>query len=249
MELVTQTGILTPLRAALLAREEAPSAAPVRVRNRLMTAVQKQCDLLAQTPEGRSALTAAAAADHDPLLRLIAATTIQRWDVEGARATLEDLVTRSGGTVVRPMTMTAALAVREGPGLAAALCLLNVDVPRRSAREAPEVSTAPVASELLDAAERVYNLAMNGGIDHAYEVVGEQFPAAADACDALGAHGEAVVLREVVALVGSLDATRKGRAAALRALSPRKDREIQALYERFCARDDLLDRLEAATEA
>lgn len=247
---MTETDALAALRAALRAREEAPRDAPVRVHNRLMTAVQKHCDLLAQTPEGRAALTAAAASDQDALLRLVSATTVQRWDVDRARTTLEDLVKLSGGTVVRPMTMTAALAVQGQPGGTAALCLLNLDQPQPTAQAAPPVvGKASVASDLLDAAERVYNLAMNGGLDHAYEAAGDHFPSAAEACDAIGASAEADLLRDVMALLASSrDGSRAGRAAALAALTPEQDEALQALNERFCGVDDLMERLEAAAE-
>lgn len=249
-EHVTRTDALAALRAALRAREDAPRDAPVRVHNRLMTAVHKQCDLLAQTPEGRSALAAATEADENPQLRLVAATTVQRWDVDRARATLEDLVKLSDGTVVRPMTMTAACAVRGEPGWSAALCLLNLDDPRPTTQVTPPtVGKVPVASGLLDAAERVYSLTMNGGIDHAYEQVGELFPAAAEACDAVGAEAEADMLRGVLALLGTgHDGTRTARAAALAALTSEQDKALQALNERFCAVDDLMARLEAAAE-
>ena len=222
----------------------------MRVHNRLMTAVHKQCDLLAQTAEGRGALTTAAASDHDALLRLVAATTVQRWDVDRARATLNDLVMLSGGTVIRPMTMTAALAVRDEPGRSAALCLLNLDHPRPTAQTAPTmIGNTPVASALLDAAERVYNLAMNGGIEHAYEAVGDQFTAAAEGCDAIGAGEEASALRDVMALLApSENGTRVGRAAALAALTAEGEAALQALDARFCNVDDLMERLEAAAE-
>lgn len=89
---------------------------------------------------------------------------MQRWDGAAARATLGQLVLLSGGTVARPLTMTAALAVPGGPGGSAALCLFDLDRPRPLTKtRGPAVSQLPVSGALLDAAERVYNLAMNGG--------------------------------------------------------------------------------------
>lgn len=120
--------------------------------------------MLAETPIGRERLTAAAVDDPDLLLRLVAATTVQRWDEAAARAALEHLVLLSGGTVARPLTMTAALAVPGEPGGSAALCLFDLDRPRPLTKtRGPAVSQLPVSGALLDAAERVYNLAMNGG--------------------------------------------------------------------------------------
>ncbi len=57
-----------------------------------------------------------------------------------------------------------------------------------------------VATASLDAAETAYSLAMNGGLDHAFEVAGERFPAAAEAFDAVLAAEVAEVLREVARL-------------------------------------------------
>lgn len=246
---MTETSGLSALRDALLARERAPRDAPVRVHNKLMKSVQKQCDVLAETPIGRERLTAAAVDDPDLLLRLVAATTVQRWDRAAARAALEHLVLLSGGTVVRPMTMTAALAVRGEPGGSAALCLINLDRPRPVTRTpSPAVSQRPVSGALLDAAERVYNLAMNGGIDHAYELAGEQFLTAAEACDAIGATDEATVLRATLALVTGTRATRPERAAALESLSDEDGEALQALTLRFCVVDDFMECLEAAAE-
>lgn len=248
---MTDTDALAGVRAALRAREDVPRDAPVRVNNRLMTAVNEQCDLLEQTPEGRSALIGAATSDQDSLLRLVAATTVQRWDVSRARATLEDLVRLSGGSVVQPMTMTAALAVRGEPGRSAALCLLNLDHPQPTVpTPPPTVSKPPIASGRLHAAERIYGLAMNGGIDHAYEVAGDEFPAVAEVCDAVGASEVADVLRGVMAVLGpGHDGSRTGRASALAALNSEQDVALRALDKRFGASDDLQKRLEAATES
>lgn len=66
---MTETSDFSALRDALLARERAPRDAPVRVHNRLMKSVQKQCDVLGETSIGRERLTAAATDDPDLLLR------------------------------------------------------------------------------------------------------------------------------------------------------------------------------------
>lgn len=252
--MTSQDDPLRPLRAAIAAITAARQdrLTPVRVHNRLMTAARKECDLLAATEQGRAALTEAAAADNDPLVRIKAATTIQRWDVEGARTALEDLVRSSGGEVARPMTMTSACAVRNEPGFTAALCLLNLDRPQPLPASRPTLDVqARVPSRLLDAAERVYGLAMNGGLDHAYEAAGDQFLDAAAACDAVAALECGDALREFVALVpGShnLD-TRRGRAEALSSFNATQVQQLQSLSARFTDVGDLIERLEVATEA
>lgn len=244
---MTESDALAPLREALRAREAAPRDAPVRVHNRLMTAVNTQAELLAETEAGRRALMWASRHDDDLWLRLIAATTVQRWDADSARATLVEIVERAGGTVVRPMTMTTALAVDGEPARTAALCLLNLDHPKPPrTTPAPPKSRTPVPSASLDAAERVYGLAMNGGLEHAFELAGDDFPAAASACEAIGATEAAAALRAVIDLAGPSDS--RSREDSFRKLSARKRRKLDALDARFARVDDLMARLEAAVE-
>lgn len=57
-----------------------------------------------------------------------------------------------------------------------------------------------VAPQLLDAAERVYGLTMNGGLEHAYALAGPDFDAAVAGLDALGAATTATVLRRALNL-------------------------------------------------
>lgn len=207
---------LSSLRAAAAAAQSAPLT-PVRNYNRLMTAVQKECDKLAASPDGRVALEHAAAQDPEPMVRLSAAVAVSEWDAEAGRSALEALVLQSGASVVRPMSMTAALAVRDEPGRSAALCLLNLDrgVKRGPSTPAGQLPRPVVAAALLDAAEKVYGLAMNGGIAHAYELAGNQFNAAAAALEAVGAPIAAGVLREAVRLlVTPVKASRVGTVDA-----------------------------------
>jgi hypothetical protein len=196
--------LLTPLREAVAAVRAGPLT-PVRLHNKLMTAVQRECDRLAATTEGRVALVHAAVNEPESMVRLSAAVAVTQWDRESGASALQALVVESGGLVVRPMTMTAALAVRDEPGRAAALCLLNVDR-GETAAEVSAAQSAPrrvaVPTSMLDAAQRVYGLAMNGGVEHAYEVAGGDFDAAATGLDAVGANVAADVLRRVAHLLG-----------------------------------------------
>ena len=118
--------LLERLRGAISEANAAPLT-PVRAQNRLMTKVQRACDQLASTMAGRSALEWAAKHDPEPTIRLTAANAVARWDSVAGATALEALVRESGGQVIRPMTMTAALAVEWGTGRNAALCLLNLD--------------------------------------------------------------------------------------------------------------------------
>lgn len=242
--------LLEPLRRAISEANAAPHT-PVRAHNRLMTRVQRECDQLASTKPGRSALEWAAKLDPEPTVRLTAANAVARWDSEAGATALEALVTESGGQVIRPMTMSAALAVDWGPGRNAALCLLNLDrKPPRPERDPASSGTAGprLPAELLDAAERVYGLAMNGGVGHAYDVAGDDFGAATQALDAVGATAAANALREAVRVLGPPSPKRQDREVAVGDLSDSN----QTLLSRLDADIDSVDvmkLLDSATES
>lgn len=77
-----------------------------------MTVVLKERDRLTTTAEGRDALARAALTDSGRRVRLHAALALSQWDVGAGTTALEALRADSGGQVVWPMTMTAALAFR-----------------------------------------------------------------------------------------------------------------------------------------
>jgi hypothetical protein len=247
------TDAAAPLRAAVAA-SMASDRLPVRAANRLMTNVREECARLAASPEGRAVLEHAAHSDEEPLVRLNAATAVETWNPSRAAAALEALIRASDGVVVRPMTMAAALAVAEPVARDAALCLFNLD--RRAGAPAPPLTMARpvaqrpvVATELLDAAETVYSVAMNGGLEHAFEVDGERFNAAAEAFDAVGSAEAAEVLREVVRLIeGRAVATREDRAAAVAGLSRDAQDRLAKLNDRFLGATDLMDLIERADD-
>lgn len=213
---------------------DADASVPVRVKNKLFTARTRAAAAVAESIEGRESLTHVAEKDPDPNMRLAAAVTVQDWDQAKARAVFEDLVRLSGGEVVRPMTMTSALAAPWGIGRTAALCIYNFDMPPR--RVPPPVHNdpgslpAPVPAHQLDAAERVYGLAMRGGLEHAYELAGDQFLAASEGLEAVGATESASVLREFVAL-----AERNA-----------EQEQLDRLDARFAEPDEIMARLKAA---
>jgi hypothetical protein len=245
---------LDTLRAAVDAAGRSPLT-PVRVRNRLMQAVRNECARLAGTDSGRELLAHAARFDQDARVRLHAAVTIGAWDRKSSADALSALIVAEGGEVIRPMGLTEALAVRSGTGMNAALCLLNLDNGDEVVLASPTSSAkAPgpaVLSADLDAAETVYSLAMNGGIEHAYEAVGPQFPAAASAFDAVGAKSAGRVLRDATRLLGPLDipADRESREAAVMALAPDAEQQLAELNSQLWSMHDLMHRLESATEA
>lgn len=86
---------------------------------------------MAASPAGREPLLLAAFSDNDKDVRVNGALALQTWDPAAATRAFEVLIVESGGTVVRPMTMRAALAVPDD-ARDAALCLFNVDSPKGS---------------------------------------------------------------------------------------------------------------------
>lgn len=246
---------LRAVRITLEATRSAPTTS-VRVHNRLMNEVRSECARLAATPAGRETLARAAESDADPLVRLNAALAVEAWDPNKAAETFVALIAAAGGAITRPMTMTTALTVHDEVGRAAALCLLNFD--RRNGAPAPPLTrrkgrvpsvTAPRAQ--LNAAEAVYSLAMNGGLDHAYAVAGAQFAPAAAGFEAVGAIAAAHVLREALRVVGASENvpdTSRAREKALRVLPAQAQRALAALGDRFSRMDDLMERLESATD-
>jgi hypothetical protein len=239
---------LSALRQAVeAAQARSPS---VREHNRRMKLVDAECQRLAATPDGRTALEQAASSDRNPMLRISAATTVAAWAPAHARVALEELVRASGGEIARPMTMSAALAVHHEPGHTAALCLFNLDRGGNPERQktTPHERSAAVPSHQLDAAERVYSLTMNGGLDHAYEVAGNDFGAAADALDRLGLGSAGGILREVMTVIGRPSAHRNDRRTAVGRLSDEQVDVLEELSARFQALPDVMDRLESAVE-
>jgi hypothetical protein len=219
-----------------IAAAHAAQLSPVRVYNRLQDAVRAEGDRVAETPAGREALETAAFSDPDPSMRLSAAATVATWDRERAAEALETLVASRGETVTRPVTMTEAIRLDDRFAASAALCLYTLDRPVEAPRPArPLVPVTPVSTADLDAAEAVYHPAMNGGLDHAFDLAGDKFPAAARAFEAVGAPEAAEVLRRVAYLLGGDADLDDGPG-------------ISELNRRFFAMPDLMDRLEMANE-
>jgi hypothetical protein len=205
---------------------------------------------LAGSQAAHEPLLRAAFSDEDKEVRLCAALAIETWDRTRAIEALENLIVDSGGIVVRPMTMTAALAV---PG-SAGLCLYNIDRPDR----APSPETVGVASggkavpgADLDAAEAVYGAVMSGGLDHAYAICGPLFDAAASAFLAVGAPAVADALGEAWQILETGHdlgpPSLEERERVLARLSAPDAARIQALGEAF-ADSDLQGRLDCAVE-
>ncbi len=106
-----------------------------------------------------------------------------------------------------------------------------------------------VSRKDLDAAEVVYSLAMNGDLDHAYELAGTEVAPAAAAFDAVGATAAAGVLRDALHVVEATERVpddQGARAAVLRTLPLAAQQALAALGDRFARMDDLMVRIESA---
>jgi hypothetical protein len=89
---------------------------------------------------------------------------------------------------------------------------------------------------------------MNGGVGHSYEVAGEDFGAATQALDAVGATAAAHALREAVRVLGPPSTKRRDREVAVNGVSD----STQALLSRLDAEidsQDVMKLLESATES
>ena len=194
------------LRAAVRATTEVPTST-VSAHNRLFKVVGKELDLLDQSKSGRDLLELLTASDPNVHARIFCANRVMRWAPEVARRSLKQIVREAGGTVVYPMTMTVALEAPWGVGSSAALSLLNLHDERFAKQDplASEVvqSEGSVPSAQLDAAERLYGLAMNGGLQHVFDVAKEDFPEAWVALDAVGATDVAAAFRQAFELLSS----------------------------------------------
>jgi len=198
-------GFVRQLRDAIDAIDTDQSGTE-REYNRLTTTADNICRTLADAEGGRRRLELLARSDTDERIRLWAANTVRQWDEESARAALESIVVAAGGEVARPMTMSLALNAPSGISKTAALSLLNGGHPERPIPPLtpPGGVHARIRSTDLDAAERVYNLAMNGGIDHAWDVAAKDFPHAASALGAAGALEAARAVEEGAHLLKEL---------------------------------------------
>ena len=198
----------------------------------------------------------AAQFDEDPWVRLNAALAVETWDAKGATEAFVAILTTTGNTVRRPMTMDRALSVSGEIGRAAALCLFNSD--RRGGAPSPPLTpravrtpSVTVPSSELDAAEAVFSLAMNGGLDHAYTLAGTRFSQAVAAFEAVGAAAAARVLREALEVIGlgeDVPEDAAAREAALRDLPADAQAGLAELGHQFSEMDDLMERLESATD-
>jgi hypothetical protein len=186
------------LRAAVRAARQAP-ASTVRDHNRLKNVVRRELDYLAGTESGRALLVSLASSDPDLGVRITCANTVMAWAPSVARDALEQIVREAGAEIARPMTMQVAVKAPWGYASTAALSLLNLNRPSPDHRTEPVSgieSSPPVPSSRLDAAERLYGLAMNGGLEHAFDVAGGDFADACLALDAVGATDASEVFRE-----------------------------------------------------
>lgn len=100
----------------------------VRYVNRIMDQIWVLSDEIAALPELHAEVVALCGPDQDEDTRLGAALVRERWDLAGADETLVAVIESSGASIVRPVTMASALAVRSTRAASvAALCLLNID--------------------------------------------------------------------------------------------------------------------------
>jgi hypothetical protein len=169
-----------------------------------MNAIQAELDRMVATADGRGLLLWLSQNEGDLDVRIAAANALMRWNPDSAARALETIVRDAGGVVARAMTMTGALSAPRGHAQTAALSLLNVDrqpVAAARASTLPRAASGPVPSALLDTVERVYALAMSGGIEHAFSVARGDFTQACLGLEAIGVPQAARALRDAERLI------------------------------------------------
>jgi hypothetical protein len=235
----TTSDPLAELRTLVEQQRQLPVPISVRRYNRLESSIRAEMLRLAASQEAHESLLLAALSDEDKGIRLWAAAAVGRWDPPRAAQALERLIVESGGVVVRPMTMSAILAV-PFEARTAAICLREMDRQADDgqvlADSGPASAGPPAAGTQLDAAEAVYGAVMSGGLDHAFAVCGHNFDSAASAFAAVGDEAAAHALREALRIL------LPGQDARATSLATRE----QILEDLATSDEQLLQTLEAA---
>lgn len=233
-------------------REGETTGASARAQNRLMSRIGQSADLIAASAPLRAEVEELCGAAAAPEERVQAAVVRCRWDLDGAALTYTEVLIGLGRAVPRPMTMTDALDAPWGLARDAAFGLFNIDFPPRDGPAPVNDHTSDHTSEItgeitevaLAAADDVHALALNGGVDHAFHVVGDVFVDAESGLRALGAHDSADVLRDLARhLPPGTDL--RAREAVLDAMD---DDDVALLVDRYEAQSDLVSRLLDAAE-
>ncbi|WP_026555177.1 DMP19 family protein [Arthrobacter sp. 35W] len=198
---------------------------------------------LAEEEAGRNGLEALCA-DDDRGVRLSASIAVLKWNPKVAIPVLEDF---SAGSDMNAFSAENVLRRFQQRAQEVATDIA-VDEPA-TASAAPrgqgEVPGQPDDDD-LDMAMDIHSLIMNGGVDHAYEVRGDEFPLVAATFTGCGARDAAAILDEFLRILGGggIPADMESRADQLAAVDESVADDIEVLSDRYFGLDDVQDKLE-----
>ncbi len=104
------------------------SGGSVVARNLMMDRIWALGQEIARSPDLHESMEGLCAPGQEPDVRLHAALVREHWDSRGSAETLIEIISDSGASVERPVTMSSALSVSTTTtARSAALCLYNID--------------------------------------------------------------------------------------------------------------------------
>lgn len=251
-----------------LVLEWAEQQGNVRKANAIITKSTALSGSLAESEAGRDALESLYSHPNDGV-RLSAAIAGLKWNASLAIPVLEDIEAHEGYNGFEAKWVLKGYwgkleAAAAGSGGGASGTTVEPGAPigkqelrapladvQRTARPIPgQVEPGgPAADEdALDAVFGIHSLIMNGGLDHAYEVRGHEFPLAVAVFMDCGAPEAAAIVKDFLAVLGGgkIPAGMDGRGSQLAAAAEAAADEMEILSDRYFRLSDVQDRLEAA---
>lgn len=242
----------------------------VRKANAIITKFTALGGLLAESEAGRAGLESLFSYGSDDV-RLSAAIAALKWNPGLAVPVLQEIEARGGyksfaaewaligywDTVEAAAAATpAAGATDREPGSSQPIDkqarqarLLELRLKSSSSAAGPQGDVPEQPGEdVLDTALGIHSLIMNGGLDHAYEVRGHEFPMAEAVFVACGADAAGAIVAEFLALLGGgvVPSDMEARADQLAAIGEAAADGIEVLSDRYFDLPDVQVELEDA---
>lgn len=181
-------------------------------------------------------------ADSEESVRLVGATWSLPWDERRAIKVLKRVM-RERKTLD---AITAEYTIKGHFDGTLSKALYGTETTHQVPLSQPETAATTIA---LDAAFSVNSLVMNGGLDHAFGVSGDMFPAAAEGFRQVGRSDIADLLETLVGQVAprGIPDSPEAREALLEVLDDAELEKMQALVDAYDAAVDPQADIEGAT--
>ena len=222
---------LTDEVRSLIVQKQSLSAQP-RLGNKLVPRIMAVRNELARSPDGRRALSSLMSDPIEPV-RLAGAAWSLPWDKKRAIRVLKRVARESS-------TLDAVTAKYTLKGYLDGTWVPDWYEPEQASQERPSSPESPSTTLRLDAAFSVNSLVMNGGLDHAFGVVGDTFPSAAEGFRQVGRSDIADLLDAVVGYVAprGIPDSPEAREKLLEGLGDAEREKVQALVDAYDTADD-----------